>query len=128
MITITNVQIKTTKKGDPYKLLSLAGGQSVAMWSDDVYYEDAVVGAELNRDIEQNGKYWNLLPPGEKPKSAATQAHATSTLDQAQMSSIWWLLKKIADKLEVEYSEPTEVEQIQEKYADDDIDPESIPF
>lgn len=123
MIEITGVQIKTTRKGDPYKALSLSNGKTVSMWCDDPDYDMAQQGVVLEREIEQSGQYWNLLPQG----SETVQKPDPAILEGNQLNSIWWLLTKIADKLEIEYEEKNEVKQIQEKY-DTIIYPENIPF
>lgn len=70
MINIKDVAVKQTSKGSDYKALTLDDGKMVNMWSDDPDYALAIPGAELHRNIYQEGKYWNLIKIAvDKPKS-----------------------------------------------------------
>lgn len=128
MITITSAEIRTTSTGKEYKLLSLADGKKVSIWGDDEDYEIARQGTVLERELYKKGDYWNL---SKKEDAQPSQEQRASNLQDAQLNSIWWLLRKIADKLEVEYEKDKEkdlVKSIQDKYADDELDPLSVPF
>jgi hypothetical protein len=63
MITISNIEIKTTKTGKHYKSLKLTDGNVVNMWSDDPEYANATPGATLDYDLEKDGQYWKLKKP-----------------------------------------------------------------
>lgn len=127
MITITSAEIRTTSTGKEYKLLSLADGKKVSIWGDDEDYEIARQGTVLERELYKKGDYWNL---SKKEDAQPSQEQRATKLSDAQLNSIWWLLRKIADKLEVEYEKDEKkdlVKSIQDKY-DDELDPLSVPF
>jgi len=128
MINITEVQIKETKKGDPYKLLKLEGGNQVAMWADDPDYNLAVDGAELTRDIQQQGKYWNLLPSGATPTTETTNSQPTTNAGLEELNkkigAVYFLVQKIAEHLKVD--EGLETPKVE--YPDVNINPDDIPF
>lgn len=127
MITITSAEIRTTSTGKEYKLLSLADGKKVSIWGDDEDYEIARQGTVLERELYKKGDYWNL---SKKEDAQPSKDQRAANIQDAQLNSIWWLLRKIADKLEVEYQKDEEkdlVKSIQDKY-DYNLDPLSVPF
>lgn len=92
MIKIENVEIKQTKKGTDYKQITLKEGTKINMWSDDVDYNNAEAGVDLDREIKQEGKFWNLvsLTGNVTPKKPQTDDI------NKKLDAIYWVLQEIA--------------------------------
>lgn len=134
MIKIAEVQMKKAKNGNDYKNLKLEDGRYVNMWGDDPDYTIAEAGIELDRDLQQNGQYWNLLPAGERATQPKTQQGDLAGKVEAIYYTMQEYIKnyeknmaKIMEKLELEF-EPFERLNDSTVDADDDINPEDIPF
>ena len=119
MLKIAFVADKTTQKGDPYKSLKFENGKFANMFSDDPDFDIALPGAELDRVLVQDGNYTNLGPKGH------TQGGGK---DQAQLTVIYMLLKRIAKHVGIEDLPEEKKPSDTVAYPEDDINPEEIPF
>lgn len=123
MITIETVTIKTTRTNKEYKSLKLSDGNFVNMWGDDIDYSIAEQGADLDRDIAQEGQYWNLLPKGTVPVKNK-QSFNKDELNE-KLNVMYEILKQIAAKVGIE---ETKSDDNGIDYPEEDINPEDIPF
>lgn len=126
MITITNIEIKTTTTGKEYKLLTLNTNEKVAMWSEDPDYQTVTVG-QLNRTTVKNGQYTNLADKNAPTTSEEAQGlfKKTDTELEKKVDIIYWLLRKVADKV---LEDPTIITQDGLDYPEENIEPSQIPF
>jgi hypothetical protein len=131
MIKINEVLIKQKKNGDDYKLLKLQDGKAVSMWGDDSDYDSAIKGADLDREIQKDGQYWNLLPSGETPTVKPQPNVTNGNLEElnkkigavyAVVSQNHSIIRKIAESLKIELETP------QVEYPENTFNPDDSPF
>ena len=130
MIQIETVEIKTTKTGKEYKNLKLKDGTFVNMWNDDADYMFAESGVELDRELEQNGQYQNLVASGASPSNNPKQSAPTKSGDlEKKIDGIYFVLRKIADHLKIDTGENERIQEVKQvDIYDGDINPADIPF
>jgi len=130
MIQIETVELKETKTGKEYKNLKLTNGTFVNMWNDDADYLFAESGVELDRELEQNGQYQNLVASGASPSNNPKQSAPTKSGDlEKKVDAIYFVLRKIADHLKIDTGEDERLKALEDGVVDDgDINPEDIPF
>lgn len=130
MIKIDKVTLKQGAKGE-YKNLKLSDGRFVNMFNNDIDYSIAVDGAELDRDVKQEGKWLNLMDKGEKPlkEKQANDTKLLSDMNQ-RLFAIHDIIVKIGEKVGCEISLEGQAKIAIENTKDyqDDIDPSDIPF
>lgn len=136
MFIIQSVELKTTKTGKPYKALT---GEyegkllKTNMWSDDFDFDSVEVGSQLDRELEQNGDFWNLKPVidpinGEVKKSDLINI-PKKDISQAQLTAIWDAINAIGKHLNVPYfQKESDKPSYNGLKVEESINPEDIPF
>lgn len=87
---ITKIEIKTATNGNPYKFCTLGNGQQFSAWSDNSRYHEIELETEIQEnELQQKGKWWNLIDPfkaskGVAPKSAQAQGIIKQNVLEAQ--------------------------------------------
>ena len=147
--TVVSVETKTAKTGKPYKALLISDGPNetkVNIFSDFPHYADVKVGSNIEGELQQNGKYWNIRSSTQLAKKpnfdriiekkqagiAESQAVKAENIAQAQSRSEKMWAKRSAselvahhpaykglDKVEVEM----EIENLASRILNSDLTP-----